>query len=322
MQRRFHADPRVQAADLLLQERIPHLVPLKNPPIETGRSRAVGARGCRRRRARATRRRTRSARAPHLLSNGSYVVMVTNAGGGYSRRQQTRADALARGRHDRRLGQLLLRPRPRHRRRLVHGLPADRARAGRVRSAPSRPIARCSAASTPSIETRTEIVVSPEDDAELRRVSVTNHSRRHAQPRPHQLRRGRAGAGRCRPRAPGVQQPVHRDAQRAGARCADLRAAPALGHRPPRIWFTCSAAAAASASPTQFETDRARFIGRGGTLERPAALAGDDALSNTTGPVLDPIVSLRQTIRLPPGATARVAFTTGLCRQRRRRAPA
>ena len=34
MQRRFHADPRVQAADLLLQERIPHQVPLKNPPIE------------------------------------------------------------------------------------------------------------------------------------------------------------------------------------------------------------------------------------------------------------------------------------------------
>ena len=34
MQRRFHADSRIQAADLLLQERIPHLVPLKNPPIE------------------------------------------------------------------------------------------------------------------------------------------------------------------------------------------------------------------------------------------------------------------------------------------------
>ena len=34
MQNRFHADPRVQAAELLLQERIPRLVPLKNPPIE------------------------------------------------------------------------------------------------------------------------------------------------------------------------------------------------------------------------------------------------------------------------------------------------
>ena len=47
---RFHADPRVQAADLLLQERIPQLVPLKNPPVETAEHvpfvrRAVGAAG-------------------------------------------------------------------------------------------------------------------------------------------------------------------------------------------------------------------------------------------------------------------------------------
>ena len=46
-------------------------------------------------------------------------------------------------------------------------------------------------------------------------------------------------------------------------------------------------------------------------VDRPAALDTDHALSNTTGPVLDPIVSLRQSIRIPPGGTARVAFTTG-----------
>ena len=50
------------------------------------------------------------------------------------------------------------------------------------------------------IETRTEIVVSPEDDAELRRVSVTNHGAEDTPPRSDQLRRGRAGAGRRRPR--------------------------------------------------------------------------------------------------------------------------
>ena len=62
MQQRFHADPRVQAAELLLQERIPHLVPLKNPPIETAEhvpsARRAIAPPCA-----ATRRRTRSARA-------------------------------------------------------------------------------------------------------------------------------------------------------------------------------------------------------------------------------------------------------------------
>ena len=62
---------------------------------------------------------------------------------------------------------------------------------------------------------------------------------------------------------------------------------------------------------TEYETDRARFIGRGRTLERPLALTDPGPLSNTTGPVLDPIVSLRQSIRLPPGGTARLSFTTG-----------
>ena len=116
MQHRFHADPRVQAAELLLQERIPHLVPLKNPPIE----KAEHVPAARRLPAPLVRRyvtpHTLSPRT-HLLSNGSYAVMVTNAGGGYSRRQSLAHDALARGHHDRRLGQLHLRARPRHRAR-------------------------------------------------------------------------------------------------------------------------------------------------------------------------------------------------------------
>ena len=118
MQHRFHADPRVQAADLLLQERIPHQVPLKNPPIEVAEhvpsARAPSAAAVRR----YTTPHTLSPR-PHFLSNGSYVVMVTNAGGGYSRRQQI---AMTRWREDvttRCLGQLLLRPRSRFRRVLV-----------------------------------------------------------------------------------------------------------------------------------------------------------------------------------------------------------
>ena len=68
---------------------------------------------------------------------------------------------------------------------------------------------------------------------------------------------------------------------------------------------------------TEYETDRARFIGRGRTLANPVALSAAGPLSKTTGAVLDPIVSLRQAIRLPPGGTARLSFTTGVRRQRR-----
>ena len=146
---------------------------------------ADGDRGSRPVGAHRSRRRSGAMRPPHtlsprrhLLSNGSYMVMVTNAGGGYSRRQQI---ALTRWREDvttdawgnfcyvrdRESGDVwstAYQPTARE--------PDDY----EVIFAPDR--APCSGASTDEIETRTEIVVSPEDDAELRRVSVTNHGSR------------------------------------------------------------------------------------------------------------------------------------------------
>ena len=109
MQARFHADPRVQAAELLLQERSPHLVPLDRPPEEHKVEEAPG---------RVVQSPVRRYVTPHtitprahLLSNGSMSVMLTNAGGGYTR---WRDIAVTRWREDSTcdaLGQLLLRPR-------------------------------------------------------------------------------------------------------------------------------------------------------------------------------------------------------------------
>ena len=83
MQARFHADPRVQAAELLLQERSPHLVPLDRPPEEHRVEETPG---------RVVQSHVRRYVTPHtvtprshLLSNGSLSVMLTNAGGGYTR---------------------------------------------------------------------------------------------------------------------------------------------------------------------------------------------------------------------------------------------
>jgi cyclic beta-1,2-glucan synthetase len=58
------------------------------------------------------------------------------------------------------------------------------------------------------------------------------------------------------------------------------------------------------------ETDRARFLGRGGTTRRPAALDAEGDLSGTTGAVLDPDLRLRTRLRLGPGQSASAAFTT------------
>jgi len=71
-----------------------------------------------------------------------------------------------------------------------------------------------------------------------------------------------------------------------------------------------------AAGEIQFETDRARFLGRGRSTASPAACAPGAVLSGTVGPVLDPIFSLRQTVRIPPGQSVRLAFSTGFAKTR------
>jgi hypothetical protein len=64
------------------------------------------------------------------------------------------------------------------------------------------------------------------------------------------------------------------------------------------------------AAPLQHETDRARFLGRGRAVRSALCVLDGGSLSGTTGAVLDPIVSLRQRLAIPQGATVRLAFTT------------
>jgi cellobiose phosphorylase len=66
-----------------------------------------------------------------------------------------------------------------------------------------------------------------------------------------------------------------------------------------------------AAQPLAWETDRLRFIGRGGSLERPAAIA-PDGLSGTVGNVLDPILSLQTAVKIAPGDHKSLAFVTGV----------
>ena len=79
----------------------------------------------------------------------------------------------------------------------------------------------------------------------------------------------------------------------------------------PNIWAAHFAVVeGAAVGALQCETDRARFLGRGRTLRSPAAMCRDAPLSGTVGTVLDPVFSLRQRVRIKPGARARVAFWT------------
>jgi cyclic beta-1,2-glucan synthetase len=306
MQQRFHADPRIQAADLLLQERIPRLVPLRKPPMEISGP-AAETRGTPPSWRSYATPHTLSPRA-HLLSNGSYSVMLTNAGSGYSRRQGI---AITRWREDVTTdgwGSYC------YLRDLESGDVWSAAYQPTARVpdeyeviyAPDRAVFR---RTDGTLETRTEIVVSPEDDAELRRISVTNHG---STPRSLDLTSyaevvlTAGDADLAHPAFSNLFVETRSVPDRDALLCARR---PRTGDARLYLVHVLSGRSRVGAA-TQYETDRARFIGRGQTLRRPAALRRGVALSNTTGPVLDPIVSLRHSIRLAPGATARLAFTT------------
>ena len=87
------------------------------------------------------------------------------------------------------------------------------------------------------------------------------------------------------------------------------------GDRPeePDIWVAHQAVIEGEVvGPLEFETDRARFLGRGHEIGAPIALMDGRRLSNTVGTVLDPVLALRCRVRVPAGATVRVAYWTAV----------
>ncbi len=84
MRARFHAEPMIQAAELLLQERMPRDVAVARPPPEQTKAAARPRSLVPEIQRRYTSAHSRMPRT-HLLSNGRYSAMLTAAGSGYSR---------------------------------------------------------------------------------------------------------------------------------------------------------------------------------------------------------------------------------------------
>ncbi|WGL17111.1 glucoamylase family protein [Microbulbifer bruguierae] len=67
-----------------------------------------------------------------------------------------------------------------------------------------------------------------------------------------------------------------------------------------------------------WETDRFRFLGRGGSATRPLAMTeGLSSFSGTTGPVLDPVIAAAQEVTIPPQSEIEVIYLTGASKSRR-----
>ncbi|MEQ1832909.1 MAG: glucoamylase family protein [Candidatus Eisenbacteria bacterium] len=311
MVRRFHSDPRVQATEPLLQERVPRYVPVIRPrPAEPERS-GPSLPALPPRRFRSPHTRFPSA---HFLSNGQYTTVITNAGGGTStwrglavtRRCDdavTDTGSQAIYLRDVRTGMLWS---------AAHQPVCREAERYRVRfGADAADFERLD----DGIETRLEIAVSPEDDVEVRRVTLVNRSDRLREIEVTSL-------------VEIVLAPPESDL----AHPAFLKLFLETEYRPECTALLCGrrprspgelapwAAHVLSAEDgvhgaMEWETDRALFLGRGRTAESPVSLDGR-ALSGTTGAVLDPVLSLRRRVRIAPGARVRLAFATGVATSR------
>ncbi len=308
MRARFHAEPRMQATELLLQERTPRDVLVARPRVEEVRA-AANIRDL----VPPIFRRFTSPHdvipGVHLLSNGRYVVMVTTAGSGYS---HWRDLAVTRWREDRTRDAwgtyVFLRD----------------IQSGAVWSAAYQPsgvepdsyevafseghveIRRRDGA----IGTTLEVVVSPEHDAEVRRVSITNLGTR-----PREIELTSFAEMVLAPPGADLAHPAFSNLFVQTEFVAELGAL--LATRRPRsqgerqVWAAHVVVAEGdTVGDVQFETDRARFLGRGRGIRTPMSVIDGRPLSNTAGAVLDPIVSLRRCVRLAPGASARVTFST------------
>ena len=165
------------------------------------------------------------------------------------------------------------------------------------------------------LSTQLDIAVSAEDDVEVRRIMVRNHGTR--------IREVDVTSYAEIVLSPATADLAHPAFGKLFVETEYLADSAALVcHRRPRstgepaAWaFHALSLDGRPQGPLEWETDRARFLGRGRSPADPQALDGR-ALSGTTGVVLDPIVSLRQRIRLPPGATVRLSFATGMAADR------
>jgi cyclic beta-1,2-glucan synthetase len=314
MRDRFHAEPMIQATELLLQERVPREIPKTRPwaaeihsvarPDEedpTGGRKIASVH--------------LSPPATLLLSNSRYAVMLTAAGSGYSRWGDV---AITRWREDATCDDsgsyIFLRD----------------MRSGSVWSAGYQPtgaepdeysihfneeraeITRRDG----TLTTVLEVLVSEEDDAEVRRVSITN-----AGGRSREIEITSYAELALGPQSADVAHPAFAKLFVETEYLVDPGAILATRRRrtpsEPEIWAAhLSVANGDAEGKPEFETDRALFLGREHGVSAPLAILDARPLTNSVGAVLDPIFALRRRVDVAPGATVRVAFWTMAAKSR------
>ena len=322
MQKRFHQDEIIRGSDLLLQERVPRKVVMSQLRAEELHSDENFL------------SKTKSAlRAipdvrtlnpvTQVLSNGKFTVLLTAAGSGFSRFENM---AITRWHEDATRDAagtfFFLHDHASHatwsatKQPFSGGGGGGGARNYSALFSEHKAEFRCE---NDICGTLTEVVVSAEDDAEIRRITLTNLT---------DQKRSIEITSYLEPlltsHAADLAHPAFsnlfietefitpKDALLVHRRKRSASEADHWGfHLVTLDWQELD-----PNNKTQFETSRAQFIGRGYDITNPEVIAKRKSLSNTTGFVLDPCLSLRKKIILPPNSSLKLSFATGVANSR------
>lgn len=313
MQKRFHKDPQVKSAELLLQERVPYKVILtKGYKVKLVPAKRVLMEG-----SRVIRRYGMPDREfphMHVLSNGKYSTVITDRGSGYSQYNDISVTrwygnlqapggifVYIRDSESNKIWSTTFEP---------SKIKPDKYRV--VFSPDKGEFIR----QDNNIETRTEIIISTEDNSEIRRISLTNYHNK---------------AITIETTSYVEIVLTHRDTDRAHPAFSKLFLITEfnpqynclLAERRPKSYKDKSIWALhmvtlenEMAGNIQYETDRGKFIGRTRDLSDPQVLEPDQPLTNSVGSVLDPIMSIRNRIKIESGKTVRISYLTAVCETR------
>jgi len=314
MKSRFHQDPRVKAAEPLLYERVPVSPPLHHISTREEISTRVQVLGIAPSISKFDTPHTNTPKV-QLLSNGQLSSLATNAGGGFLHWKEMdvtrwRADSTRdhygsflylRDTDSGEIWSNLYHPLDQKPDYYTVHFPLDRAEYRRRDS---------------GIETRTEVIVSPEDDVEIRRITLVNRSirtRRIQATSYYELAMSASGADRQHP----AFNKLFIQTESLAERQALLAYRRARHKDDPPIYTIHSLNLIGQTIPIgmpQFETDRRMFIGRGHSLANPLGVG--TRLGLNEGYVLDPIFSMRREIHLPPGQSVELIALLGVADSR------
>ncbi len=308
MRRRFHAEPMMRAAELLLQERMPREIAVQPPwASDAPLAARVGEFDA----ADASRQVDPHAPTPatHMLSNDHYSVMLTATGSGFSRWRDV---AVTRWREDATCddwGAYIY----------FRDVESDQVWSAGIAPTGVKPdhFAVTFAADRASfsrrdgdLNTTLEVVVSAEDDAEVRRVTITNSGTRARDIEVTSYAEiviAPEAADTAHPAFSKLFVQTEYDPGPGAILATRRRRSPDEAE----IWAAHhSVVDGEGVGKAEFETSRSRFLGRGRGVHNPAAVIDGRLLSGATGTVLDPVFALRHRVRLLPGATVRIAFWT------------